>query len=319
MNQKLDMHGLPDLISDILGNDRCVAFACRTPAGGVALSPMTTLGMHDFTEGTVTATTSFANFAKLRHVDHDDRVAIIYHARDHSPFRHPHLIVVQGRASFPDRADGQWASPEAIVRLDEFLKPRHHGTVWNWIGREYYEARVPITVKIHRVLVFDDDKSVLPSLVIGVALPEDAPSQSEPKNGTGPRIKARKIVGRLKKSRHQIVAWTDAEGFPIGRRVKFKMDGDMIEVHSAGLPTGSRRAGALAHWFGPQCVPQGSAVITGWLSSEGSTAMYAPHTIEGYVLPNSELAYHLGGGLFAKVRYRKAVSLGYIRDGVWQR
>lgn len=313
------MQGLPELISDILGNDRCVALACRTPAGGVALSPMTTFGMHDFAEGTVTATSSFANFAKLRHIDHDDRVAIIYHARDHSPVHHSHLIVVQGRASFPDRADGSWATPEAIARLDEFLKPRHRGTVWDWIGREYYVARVPITVTVHRVLVFDDDNSASPSLVIGAALPQDAPPQSAPKNGTGPRVKARKYVGRLKKSRHQILAWTDGEGFPTGRRVILKMDGDLIKVSSAGLPDGSRRAGALAHWFGPQCVPQGSAVMTGWVSNEGGTAVYAPHTVEGYVLPNSKLAYHVGGSLSTKVRYRKAVSLGYIRDGVWQR
>jgi hypothetical protein len=312
----------PDEVTSILGGDVCVALAYRTPAGGVVLTPVTTIGMFDEEEGTVTTTSSFGNWKKLVRIAADDRVALVYHARDHGRASTPHLIVAQGRASFPDRPDRAWVTPEAAANIERFLPLPRTGRFWSWVGREYAEERVPIVVSIHRMSVYDKPTAAEPSLVIGAPpADEPAPAQTAPRNGTEPRVAAKRYSKRLAKTRHRLIGFTDAEGFPTARVATFEHDGDSLIVDAPSLPPGGRRAGVLAHWFEPQLIGQGSVLLTGWLDVDETSgiATYSPHTTSGYALPASKFLFSVGGGLAAKLGYRKAVKAGHVRDGVWQR
>jgi hypothetical protein len=312
----------PDEVTSILGGDICVALAYRTPAGGVVMTPVTTIGMFDQAAGTVTTTSSFGNWKKLVRIAADDRVALVYHARDHGGASTPHLVVAQGRASFPDQPDGQWLTPEAAENIEKFMPIPKTGRFWSWIGREYAEARVPIVVSIHRMSVYDDPTASEPSLVIGAPpAAEPAPPQTAPRNGTEPRVAAKRYAKRLAKTRHRLIGFTDAEGFPTARATSFEHDGDTLTVDAPSLPPGGRRAGVLAHWFEAQLIGQGSVVLTGWLEVDETSglARYSPHTTSGYALPASKLLFSFGGGLNAKFGYRKAIKAGHVREGVWQR
>jgi hypothetical protein len=313
------MDAWPGHVTDILGGDVCAALAYRTPAAGVVMTPVTTIGMFDEAARTVTTTTSFGNWKKLVRIDADDRVALIYHARDHSGVDDRHLVVVQGRASFPERADGPWLTPEAEARVERFLLPRKTGPGWDWLGREYYDSRIPITVDVHRIVVFADDGAAEPSEVIGAALPGPPAPQEPPAKGTAPRVPAKRYRKRLRRSAHTLVGYTDADGFPTAHRIDVRAQGDTLVFDAPALPAGGRRAGVLAHWFEPQLVGQGSVVLTGWLHVDDGQARYAPHTASGYAVPASPLLFHLGASLAAKVGYRQAVRSGHVRDGTWRR
>ena len=309
---------LPSSVADILGNDLCAALATRTPAGGVALTPVTTLGAFDPMAGTVSTSTCLGNFAKLRNIDRDPRVAVVFHARDHTALDSTDVVVVQGRASFPVDPDPVFADTDLLPRWDEFMPPRKHGRFWGWVGREYYEARVPITVAAERVIVLDGPTGER-TLSVGVADGGEPTSQSAPKNGTGARVAPGKYSKRLAKCRHSLLGWVDSDGYPVAVPVEAELDGDVLRLGGAGLPDGARRAGFLAHWFEPRLVGQGSVLMTGWLERDGDSAVYAPHTLKGYEVPASEAMFALGGGLAAKFGYRKAVQLGHVVDGTWQR
>lgn len=301
------MQAVPDHIADILRNDVCVALAYRTPAAGVVMTPVSTIGMFDPAAGTVATTSSFGNWKKMRRMQQDDRVAFVYHTRQHSSVGHPQVVVVQGRASFPDRATGSWATPGAEQRMHEFLPDRPTGRFMRWVTREYYDQRVMITVAIERVIVDAAD------------LPAAPPSQSAPANGTAARVRARKYRSRWDKSTDVLLGYVDSAGFPMAHVVTATLDEDDVVVADPALPEGSRRAGLLAHWFAPRLVGQGSVVSTGWLQVDArGSARFSPHTASGYDLPPSMFMFHLAGGLAVKFGWRKAVKTRQVVDGIWQ-
>lgn len=296
----------PQFVSDIMANDVCVALAYRTPAGGVVLTPVTTVGMHDPEAGTVTFTSSFGNWKKLVRMRADNRVALVYHARDHSGIDHPQLLVVQGVASFPSSADGNWLTAEAEARQSHFLPQRANGRFLRWATNEYYDHRVPVTVTVERIIVDATDR------------PPAGPEHTAPAKGTAARVRSKKYLKRWKQSKHFLLGYVDVDGFPIAQRIAPSLDSDDVVCSGAGLPDGGRRAGVLAHWFEPRLVGQGSVLMTGWLDVHDGSARFSPHTVGGYAMPPKEPAYHLAGGLAAKFGYRAAVKKGHVRDGVWQ-
>jgi hypothetical protein len=309
----------PEYVTDILGNDRCVALAYRTPAAGVALTPVVTLGAFDSDAATVTTTTSFGAWRKLVRLQADERAALVYHTRHLSDVDHPHLLVVQGRATFPD-VPGGWLPPELEARYDEFMHARRRGRFRDWIGHEYYEYRVPVTIAVERILAFDRDDRAEPSEVLGAAVTAPPEPQEPPAKGTAPRVAHRRWGSRFERARHHLVGYTDADGFPMAHRVEPRVEGDALRFECPALPAGGRRAGFLSHWFEHHMVGQGSDVFTGWLEVDDSgAARYAPHTVGGYAVPATDLAFELGSGLTMKFGYRRAVKRGLVRDGVWQR
>jgi len=293
-------------IVDILRNDHCVALAYRTPAGGVVLTPVTTVGMFDADAGTVSITSSFGNWKKMLRMRDDNRVALVYHTRDHSGFSHPQVVVVQGKATFPDTADGSWATPELQRRLPEFMPTSPSSRFLKWVTHEYYAHRVIVTIAIERVIVDNAGLSPAPA------------SQQPPANGTTARVKSKKYRARWKKCTHFLVGYADAQGFPMAHTISPTIEGNDIVFTDPALPEGARRAGLLAHWFEHRLVGQGSVVMTGWLQVDtNGAARYCPHTSSGYAMPPKEKVFHLAGGLAAKAGYRTAVKRGLVRDGVW--
>lgn len=311
----------PDHVTQILGGDLAVALGYRTPATGVVATPVTTLGMHDQAAGTITTSTAFGNGRKLTRIERDDRVALLFHTRDSSTATTPHVVLVQGRASFPDRADGQWMTREVDAAWDRMLVPRKHGRVWDWVGREYYDLRVPITIAVHRMVVWRDRDATGVPEVLGAPLPTGAPPpQAPPGRGTEPRVSANKYARRLERGRHRLVGWVGADGFPMLVPARLSVDGDRLKVETPSLPDGARRAGVLAHWFEPRLKGQGNTLLTGWLEAQNGMGSYAPHTAAGYAMPRvNDFWFSLGAGLATKAAYRRMVKAGHVRDGVWQR
>jgi hypothetical protein len=311
----------PAHVTAILGGDLVVALGYRTPAGGVVVTPVTTLGVFDDEAGTVTTTTAFGNGRKLTRIERDGRVALLFHAREHSDASSPHTVLVQGDATFPDEPSTGWITPEFLAAWDRKLAPRKRGRFWDWVGREYYDARVPITVDVHRIVVWSDGQAHGAPEVLGAALPTAVPPrQDPPKNGTGPRVEAKRYAKRLQRTRHQLLGWAGADGYPVLVPAEVSREGDHLRVATPQLPDGGRRAGFLAHWFEERLLGQGSVLCTGWLDAEGGRGTYHPHTVAGYAMPNmGEVNFGLGAGIAAKAGHRKMVKDGRIRDGVWQR
>lgn len=315
------MERWPAHVTDILGGDLVVAFGYRTPAGGVVPTPVTTLGMYDQDAGTVTTSTSFGNGKKLTRLERDDRVGLLFHSRDASAATSSHVVLVQGHATFPRRPDPSWVTPDVEAAWNRMLVPRKRGRFWDWVGREYYDLRVPITVAVHRLVVWPDHDATGPPEVLGPPpSDEPPPSQAPPRGGTGSRVEAKRYAQRFERGHNRVVAWVDTDGFPVIVPARLSLVDDQVRVESPSLPDGSRRAGVLAHWFEPRLKGQGNALLTGWLDAEGGKGTYHPHTAAGYALPElSDVGFTLGAGLATKAAYRKLAKAGHVRDGVWQR
>ncbi len=308
-----------DQVDSILGGDLCVAFGYLTPAGGAVVVPVTTLGARDRGAGTVTTSSSFGMWKKFTRIDHDPHVGLAYHAREHGSASGEAFVLAQGEASFPRQADASWLTPETLQAMSTMLLPMKTGKVWQWIGREYYFQRVPITVDVGRMTAWPDDTATEPSEVDGDPWPPGSPaSQSPPGKGTGSRVRMSKVAKRLDRARHTLIGFKDSDGSVTIRPVTAGVDGDSLLLAGPGIPKGSRRAGLLAHWFEKHLNGQGSAVLTGWLECDDGTARYYPHTMAGYSVPASALVFSLASGLSAKAGYRKAVKLGLVVDGQWQ-
>lgn len=309
----------PEHIQDIFAGDMVVALAYRTPAGGCAILPVTTAGMYDPDARTVSTSTSFGLWKKLVAIGKDPRVAFAFHTRMHGYSDQPHYVLVQGDASFPARppAPGESQLPQPGTEAwNRFVAEPKSGRIWSWLGREYYDYRVPITVQAKRVLAWPNLEARGEPEVYGEPLPDDPPPpQREPAKGTAPRVPAKKYRKRFDRARHFLLAYGGPDAYPVVLPDRPRFDGDEIVVGRDDLPPGGRRAGFLAHWFEPKFIGQGSVVATGWL--EGDSGRYAPHTAGGYAAPGSELVYALATGLGTKLGYRRARKQGFVKDGVW--
>lgn len=201
------------------------------------------------------------------------------------------------------------------------LVARKRGRFWDWVGREYYDLRVPVTVQLHRLTVWPESDGTGQPRVLGVPAPsEPPPDQPPPQGGTGPRVPAKRYAKRLGRGLNRVVGWVDADGFPMLVPAGLTLDGERVHVQAPGLPDGSRRAGLLAHWFEPRLKGQSSALLTGWLEASGGVGLHHPHTSSGYAMPKvNDAAFSLGAGLAAKDGYRRLARAGHVRDGVWQR
>jgi hypothetical protein len=283
-----------DEVDEILASDVVAALVYLTPARGVLISPMAPLGMRDRDRGTITLTSSLGLWRKLDRIRSNPGVAVAYHAREHGYTDRPGFVLVQGRASLeaPDRAWLEAIKPE----WDRFLPPRKGGL----IGRAldvYYWQRVRITVDVERVVAFPDTAATGEPVVTGSPVASPAPAQSEPKNGTGPRVATDKVAADVGRLPHTLLGWCGADGLPevvpVGGASAFGA-GIRLDVRAGSVPPGGRRAGLTAHRFWPKMVGQLQRVHTGWLTADGDEVLYAPHTRTGYRLPPSSLAYYLG-------------------------
>jgi len=297
-----------DDVDEVLTGDAAIGFCYGTPAGGVVVVPMATLGLRDRAAGTVTVTTSLGLPKKLERLRRNPRVALSYHAREHGLSSLPLHVLVQGVAAVtpPDRAWLESITPQ----WETFLGPRHHGPLGRMMGTYYWE-RVAITVQVERVLVYDGNGA--PPQVLGTPLPADPEPQAPPKLGTAPRVDVTKTARYVADLPHSLLAWTGGDGFPMAARVVrsgVSAEGVRLRTSDGPMPAGGRRAGLTSHMFRRYMVGQEQRVHTGWLTVEGGDALYAPHTAKGYALPPSSLLMAVGAAVGMRRGLREARKLG---------
>jgi hypothetical protein len=164
---------------------------------------------------------------------------------------------------------------------------------------------------VTRVVTWPDLRCAGAPEVTGEPLPaEPPPPQSPPAKGTGPRVDAVPFAARLRALDHCLVAWLDADGYPMAVPVGVGSGGaDGIRLTTAGvaLPPGGRRAGLLGHTYRAGLVGLAVRQHTGWLTSDRPDAgVYAPHTSRGFRAPSSKTLLLLVNGLLAKKGVRDA-------------
>ncbi len=282
-----------DEAEGIIDGDLTVGLAYVTPAGGVVVTAVAPIGLHDRAAGTVGFTTSLGFGKKLERIKRNPKVALAYHARDHGFADSDLYVLVQGIARPTTDPDRDYLENVIAKKAERFMGPPKRGVFWDRWLEAYYSDRVPVTVDVEHVLTWPGDE-----LVSG------PPSQSPPKNGTGPRVKPLGMD-----LPHRLLGWTGANGFPEVVPVDARAaDDGWIEVQSsAGLPAGERRAGLLAHDYNAKLIGLEARQHTGWLvSDDGSRGRYAPHTVSKFKAPANKTVLLLANGFMARRGLKKA-------------
>jgi hypothetical protein len=303
----------PDEVDEVLGQDLTAALSYVTPARGAVPSAVAPIGMRDRDAGTVTFTTSLGFGKKLERIEADPRISLAYHSREHGGSERPEYVLVEGRAE-PDPSPSQKRRDEVRDRARDFLGEAKSGFFWDRWMREYYMVRVPVDVRIERMVVWPDLQCAGDATVIGTPLPAPPAPQSAPRKGTRPRVDVEKAASRLRSLPHLVLSYVREDGYPAVVPVALRSaDEGGLELAAARddlIPPGRRRAGLLGHSYRPQLVGLVSHVYTGWLESSGDGARYAPHTAGGFKAPPNKTLLALANGYLAKRGYRKALREG---------
>jgi hypothetical protein len=293
-----------DSIDAILGGDLTVALGCVTGAGGVVVTPVAPIGLRDREQGTVGFTTSLAFGRKLARMRADPRVALAYHAREHGLGGGGQYVLVQGTASFDEKPSKE--QTDAILeQATPYVGPPLRGAFWDRWMSAYYVSRVIVTIAVERIVSWPDGECAgEPTVVAGSPLPNDPPSQSPPRKGTGPRIDVAKAGKRLGRVSHRLLGYRGDDGYPIIVAVGVGQPNaaGLPLTSAAGLPTGGRRAGLLGHSYRRQLVGFESRQYTGWLED----GVYAPHTATGVTAPPLRVPLLLINGLLARRALKRA-------------
>ena len=273
-----------DEIDGILAGDLTAALGYRTPAGGVVVQAVAPIGLRDREAGEVGFTTSLGFSKKLERIARDPRVALAFHAREHGTSTSDKYVLVQGTARVIE-APSDALKQRVRALSTERLGPPAEGRFWNVWLREYYRARVPVMIAVHRIVVWPGADP----------LPQP-PSQTPPKHGTGPRIDSARAQRRLSNTPHTLLGYAGADGFPVVVPVTIGAAGEHSIDLSGTLPTGARRAGLTGHAYKPQLIGLETRQHTGWLDGH----VYAPHTEVGYKAPANKTLLLLLNGALAK-------------------
>jgi hypothetical protein len=291
----------------IIGGDLTATLVYVTGAGGAVLTPVCPCGLRDRDAATVTFTTSLGFGKKLERIKTNPKVALAFHAREHGFASEHRFVLVQGTASYDAKPDRAVLEERVRPASTRFLGAPRTGFFWGRWLRAYYEDRVLVTVRVERVVSWSDLACGGHPAVAGTPLPsQDAPPQAPPRNGTGPRIELERASRRVRKLPHLMLGWVAADGFPQS------MPASLEGVSADGLqlggpkPGGARRAGLLAHSYGPQLAGLEVRQYTGWL--EGGT--YAPHTEQGFRAPANKTVVLLANGFMARRGLKRAQALG---------
>ena len=306
----------PDAVDEVLAGDMTAALSYATPAKGAVPSAVAPIGMRDRNAGAVTFTTSLGFGRKLDRIEADPRISLAYHARDHGRSRRTEYVLVEGRAE-PDPNPSKARRDEVRDRARDFLGEAKSGFFWDRWMREYYMVRIPVDVRIERLVVWPDLRCEGEPEVLGAPLPEPPAPQSPPKKGTGPRVDMEKTARRLGQLPHLLLSYVREDGYPAVVPVELRSAGGSgFELGAARedlIPPGGRRAGLLGHSYRPQLVGLVSQVHTGWLESSGDgTASYSPHTSGGFKAPPNKTLLALANGFLAKRGVKKARREGKI-------
>lgn len=298
-----------DEVEEILKGDLTVGLGYRTPAGGVVVQAVAPIGLSDRAAGTVGFTTSLGFSKKLERIAADPRVALAFHAREHGAAGGSAYILAQGRAEvITEPTDEQ--KDQVRTLATHYLGPPAEGFFWDRWLREYYQARVPVRVHVDRMIVWPDLHCAGPERVTGERRkPGEPAAHKPPKQGTGPRIDAGKVGRRVRGTEHRLLGFAGADGRPLIIPVEIgdaSAEGVRLEA-AIRLPPGGRRAGLLGHSYRPKLIGLEARQYTGWLTvDDDGTALYAPHTEQGYKAPPIKPLLLLLNGLLAKQGVRAA-------------
>jgi hypothetical protein len=298
----------PDAIDEPIGGDLTAALAYVTPAGGAVVTAVAPIGLRDRATGTVSFTTSLGFGRKLERIERDPRVALAYHAREHGHSTSGRYVLVHGSATVvrePDRDYLEFIGEQATP----FLGAPRRGLFWDrWLAA-YYADRVPVHVKVERIVSWPDLRCEGEPEVHGAALPDAPAPQEPPAKGTGPRLDSEKAGRRLAKLPHQLVAFRGGDGHPVVVPVRVRgADTGAVQLEAARglLPSGGRRAGLLAHAYRAKLIGLAARQHTGWLEVEGGRALYAPHTGSAFRAPPNKTLLLLGNGYLARRGLKQA-------------
>jgi hypothetical protein len=286
-----------DEVDEILAGDLVAALAYLTSAGGAVVTPVCPLGLRDRDRGMVGFTTSTGYGRKLDRIAADSRVAMAFHSRTHGRTDRPGFVLVQGEASVDTT---RAALARVVAQAPLHLGSLATGWFWDRWLRVYYQDRVVVWIRVRRITVRAADGTL--KQVIGEPLTDPAPqAQRPPRNGSGPRVDARRAGRRVAEQPNRLLAYRDADGYPTVVPVDVLAAGsDGLTLRPAWpLPSGDRRAGLLAHGFGPQVVGLTQRLYTGWLGC-GEVVRYAPHTARRLTLPPNKALILMANGLMAR-------------------
>ena len=303
-----------DQIDEVLAGDLTAGLAYLTPAGGTVVTAVAPVGLRDRDAGTVTFTTSLGLGKKLERITERPQVALAYHAREHGFSHSSSYILVQGMAEVTLRPDRDYLEDVVGKAAERFMGPPKRGRLfWDRWLQEYYADRVPVTVKVERIVCWPNLMCESAPTAVGAPRPAAPPSsQAPPANGTGPRVDAERAARRLQGPEHQLLGFMDADGYPFVVPVGVTGAGpEGIQLNAAEgvLPAGARRAGLLAHSYRAKLVGLAARQHTGWLEvaeHAGVHALYSPHTEQGFRAPGNKTLLLLANGLLAKQGLRRA-------------
>jgi hypothetical protein len=306
-----------DAVDEPLAGDLTAALAYVTPAGGAVVTAVAPIGLRDRDAGTVSFTTSLGFGRKLQRIERDPRVALAYHAREHGHSESSRYVLVQGRASVVKEPDQEYL--EFIGRqATPFMGPPRRGVFWDrWLAA-YYADRVPVHVQVERIVSWPDLRCEGKPEVHGATLPDEPPpAQKPPAKGTGPRLDSARAGTAASKLPHQLIALRGGDGYPVVAPVRVTgADRGAIRLEAAAglLPRGGRRAGLLAHDYRAKLIGLAARQHTGWLEvedgSDGSRALYAPHTGSAFRAPANKTLLLLGNGYLARKGLKEARKRG---------
>jgi len=292
-----------DADDEVLGGDLTAALGYITPAGGVVVTPVAPIGLHDRDAGTVTFTTSLGFGRKLERIDAEPCVALAYHAREHGFARGSRFVLVQGRASYDAHPDAKVLEERVAPASARFMGPPRTGPFWDrWLSA-YYGDRVLVTVNVERVISWPDLDCAGEATVTGIALASgEPPAQDPPANGVAPRVDVERAASRLRRLPHVLLGYRGIDGFPLVVAVKVGDSGPSGIALDGPLPPGARRAGVMAHRYESQLVGLETRQHTGWLDG----GLYAPHTETGFRAPANKTLLLLANGFMARRGLKKA-------------
>jgi hypothetical protein len=306
----------PEEVDRVIAGDVTAALAYITPAGGSVVTAVAPIGLRDAERGTAGFTTSLGLHKKLERIRREPRVALAFHARDHGFADGTRYVLVQGDADITLEPDERYLEEEIGPRAERYLGARKTGFFWDRWLREYYRDRVPVEIRVRRVVSWPDLRCRGEPEVFGEPLPEqDVEPQEPPKKGAGPRVDVDRAARKIAKLPHALLAYRGADGYPtiVSASVTGAgRDGLHLAAADGLLPAGGRRAGLLAHGYGKQLTAIAARQHTGWLMVSDGEVRYAPHTEQGFRAPASKTLLLLANGLLAKRGLRKAEREGTL-------
>src|SRR5436190_10602844 len=202
----------PDEVDRVIDGDITAALAYVTPAGGAVVTAVAPIGLRDREAGTVGFTTSLGFGKKLERIQRNPRVALAYHDREHGFASGSDYVLVQGEATATLAPDRQLIENEIGPRAERFMGKAKRGRIfWDRWLQEYYADRVPVTVRVERIIALDGPKTAGEPRVFGSPPPPEAPApQEEPRNGAGPRLDCRKAARRIGALPNQLLTFVGA-------------------------------------------------------------------------------------------------------------